>query len=123
MKMKKVRALKTTQVIVLLIVITFLSSIPGMVCGEEAISEEYQEMKAELGCEDSRSTINGDIIGISQDSCNPGPLLCIGCYEYICIGLYGYATMSSETCFLLAFCFGMSDCEALCFGLWPEIPF
>jgi hypothetical protein len=38
MKMKHVKALKTTQVILLLVVITFLSGIPGMVFGEEAFS-------------------------------------------------------------------------------------
>jgi hypothetical protein len=122
MKMKHVKALKTTQVILLLVVITFLSGIPGMVFGEEAFSVEYEEMIVALGSEESGSIISGDIIGISQDTCIPGPLLCIGCYEYICIGLYGYATMSSEACYLFAFCLAGSDCQALCIGLFPEIP-
>ena len=121
--MKKVRALKTTQAIVLVVVITFLSSIPGIVFGEEEISIEYKEMIAALGCEENPSIMSGDIIGIDQDTCTPGPLICVGCYEYFCIGLDGYATMSSDACFLLAFCFGASNCDALCIGLLPEISF
>ena len=123
MKMKKVRVPKTRHVIVLLVIITFSSSIPGMVFGEETILAEYKEIKTVFGCEDSPSTMSGDIIGINQETCNPGPLICLGCYEYICIGLDGYATMSSEACFLLAFCFGVSNCEALCIGLLPQIAF
>jgi len=122
MTMKTVRALTTTKVIVLLVVITFLSGSPGMVFGEEAISIEYEEMIAGLDDEKSPGIVSGDMIGINQDTCKAGPLLCFGCYEYICIGLYGYATMTSESCFLLAFCFSGTDCQALCLGLLPDGP-
>jgi hypothetical protein len=121
-KMKTVRALTTMKVIVLLVVITFLSSSPGMVFGEEVISGAYEEMIAGLGDDESPGIVSGDMIGINQETCNAGPLLCFGCYEYICIGLYGYATMTSESCFLLAFCFSWTDCQALCFGLVPDGP-
>ena len=120
--MKNVRAHRTPQVILLLFAITFLSSAPGMVLGEEAIPAAYEAMMAGLGNEESPGVVSGDMIGINQETCNAGPLLCFGCYEYICIGLYGYATMTSESCFLLAFCFSWTDCQALCFGFVPEGP-
>lgn len=120
--MKTVRVHRTAKVIVLLFVITFLSSSPGMVFGEEAIPAAYEEMMAGLGNEESPGIVSGDMININQETCNAGPLLCFGCYEYICIGLYGYATMTSESCFLLAFCFSWTDCQALCFGFVSEDP-
>ena len=120
--MKAVRAFATAAVIVLLVVITFLSGSPGMVSGEESIPAVYEEMIAGLDDAEIYGTVSGDVIGINQDTCNPGPLLCFGCYDYICIGLYGYATMTSDGCFLFAFCFSWTDCQALCFGLVPEGP-
>jgi len=120
--MKTVRALATKGVIVLVFVITFVSDRPGMVFGEEAIPAAYEEMIAGLGDGESSNIVSGHIIGINQDMCEAGPLLCFGCYDYICIGLYGYATMTSEACYLLAFCFSWTDCQALCFGLVPEGP-
>ena len=121
--MEKVKALKTTQTMVVFAIITFLASFPGMAFGEEAFLAEYDEIKPALSCEECPGIMNGDIIGINQDTCTPGPLICLGCYEYICMGLDGYATLTSEACFLLAFCFGASDCEALCIGLLPQISF
>ncbi len=120
--MKTLRALATTGVIILVAVITLLSGNPGIISGEESIPATYEEMIAGSGDAESSGTVSGDMIGINQDACNPGPLLCFGCYEYICIGLYGYATMTSESCYLLAFCFSWTDCQALCFSLVPEGP-
>ena len=120
--MKAVRVFATAEVIVLLVVITFLSSSPGMVFGEESMTATYEKMIAGLGDDEIPGRVSGDVIGINQDTCNPGPLLCFGCYDYICIGLYGYAAMTSEACYLLAFCFSWTDCQALCFGLVPDGP-
>jgi len=120
--MKRVRAFTATGVIVLLVAIAFFPSSPGMVFGEEAIPATYEGMIAGLVDNGAPRTVSGDMIGINQETCNAGPLLCFGCYEYICIGLYGYATMTSEACFLMAFCFSWNDCQALCFGLVPEGP-
>lgn len=121
--MRRVRTLRATQVIILFAVVSFLSAIPGMVFGEEMILAEYKDMKGALGCAENPGTMSGDIIGINQETCTPGPLICVGCYEYFCIGLDGYATMTSDACFLLAFCFGVSNCDALCIGLLPQISF
>lgn len=110
------------KLIVIVAVITALGGSPAMVFAEETLWAEYKEMIAGLTEEERPGSVNGALIGMDQDTCDAGPLLCFGCYEYVCIGLYGYATMTSESCYLIAFCLGWTDCQALCFGLVPEGP-
>ncbi len=121
--MNNSRAFKTTLAILLLTLSLFLTGIPGEVCGEEPISVEYGKMLAEP-CGAKNASISGeDIVEINQCGCPPpGPYICIGCFEYTCIGLYSYASLISDACWLLAFCFMASDCQALCVGLMPEPP-
>lgn len=112
-----------TQVILLLAISLFLIGIPGKVCGEEPVSAEYRKMLAEPCGGKNVNILSETIVEINQNGCPPpGPYICFGCFEYICIGLNSYANMSSDVCWLLAFCFLASDCQALCVGLIPEPP-
>lgn len=115
---------KTTQVILLLVIILSFTGFPGKVCGEEQLSVEYGKMLAEPCGEENANILSENIVEINQCGCcpPPGPYICFGCYEYTCIGLHSYATMTIDACWLLAFCFLASDCQALCVSLIPEPP-
>ena len=122
--MNNSRVFKTLQAILLLVISLFLTGFPGKVCGEEPLSAEYEKATAEAYCAENTNIFSGNIIETNQCGCcpPPGPYLCIGCFEYTCIGLNSYASMISDVCWLLAFCFFASDCQALCFSLIPEPP-
>lgn len=115
---------QTTKVILLLVTILFLTGFPGKVSGEEPLFAEHGKMLDEPCCKENSNILSEHIVEINQCGCcpPPGPYICFGCYEYTCIGLYSYATMTIDACWLLAFCFLASDCQALCFSLIPEPP-
>ena len=121
--MNNSRAFTKTQVMLLLLITLFLTGFPVKVWGEESVSVEYGKMLAESCGTENTSIFNEDIVEKNQCGCPPpGPYICIGCFEYTCIGLYSYASLISDACWLLAFCFLASDCQALCVGLIPEPP-
>ena len=123
-KMHIGRVFKTTQVILLLVITLSLTGFPGKVWGKEPLSVEYRKMLADPCSEENANILSGNIVEINQCGCcpPPGPYICFGCYEYTCIGLYSYAAMTIDACWLLAFCFLASDCQALCVSLIPEPP-
>jgi hypothetical protein len=112
-----------TKVILLLSMSLLLTGFPGKTWGEEPISVDNVKMLAELCGTENTSIFSENIIEKNQCGCPPpGPYICIGCFEYTCIGLYSYASLISDVCWLIAFCFLASDCQALCVGLIPESP-
>jgi hypothetical protein len=120
--MKKLRSLTTIQVILLLNISIFLTGTSGMASGDEAFSVDQKEMPTVSCYTQSSSILSGNMIEINQGTCMPGPYICIGCFEYACIGLSGYGTIIMDACLLLTFCFVVSDCQALCISLLPENP-
>ena len=122
-KMSNSKALRTTQVILLLAISLLLTGFSGKAWSEEAVASEYVKMLAEPCGSENTSIFSENIVDKNQCGCPPpGPYICIGCFEYTCIGLYSYASLISDACWLLAFCFLASDCQALCVGLIPEPP-
>jgi hypothetical protein len=121
--MNSTRAFRAAQATLLLAIGLCLIGYPVEVFGEELISAEYGKMLAYPCGGENINLLSENIVEINQDNCPPpGPYICFGCFEYTCIGLYSYANMSSDACWLLAFCFLASDCQALCVGLMPERP-
>ena len=123
-KMSNSRAFKTTPVLLLLVTSLFLTGFKEETCGEETVSVEYETMLTKSCYAENVNILSENIVEINQCGCcpPPGPYICIGCLEYSCIGLYSYASMISDSCWLLAFCFFASDCQALCVSLIPEPP-